>query len=147
MQFSAEEIYLAKRLHDLGLPWEPQPGHYVWDEAGLIDQPSPFQERVYFILDLKHFLRRSGTLDAFKTSMVWLPTWHDARDILSAMGVGPEVVTEALQRQAVLQHREELLTLYRLIACRLREAVHARESNTAATAQRHAKPGACLSRP
>ena len=147
MQFSAEEIHLAKQLRYLGLPWEPQPGHYIWDEAGLIDQPSPFQERVYFILDLKHFLRRSGTLDALKTSIVWLPTWHDARDILAAMGVGHEVVAEALQGQAVLQHREELLTLYRLIACRLREAVHARESTTAATAQLHAKPGSCISSP
>jgi hypothetical protein len=114
---------------------------------GFIDRPSPFQERVYFILDLKHFLRRSGTLDALKTAMVWLPTWHDARDILVAMGVGHEAVAEALQGQAVLHHREELLTLYRLIACRLREAIHARESDTAATAQRHATQVSCISSP
>lgn len=137
----------AKQLRDLGLPWEPRPGHYVWDEAGLIDRPSPFQERVYFILALKHFLCRSGTLDALKTSMVWLPTWHDARDILAAMGVGHEVVSGALQAQAALQRREELLTLYRLIACRLREAVHTDESDSAATIQRHAQEVSCISSP
>lgn len=121
MRFSADEIQWAKHLHDLGLPWEPRPGHYVWDEAGYIEQPSPFQDRVYFILDLKHFLRRTGSLDTLKTSMIWLPTWHDARDILAAMGVEDEVVAEALRAPPALERREELLTLYRLIASRLRE--------------------------
>ena len=46
MQFSAHEIHWAKPLHDLGLPWEPRPGHFVWDHAGCIEQPSPFQEGV-----------------------------------------------------------------------------------------------------
>jgi hypothetical protein len=134
MQFSAEEMQWAKHLRDLGLCWEPRPGHYVWDETGCIEQPSPFQEGVYFILDLKHFLRRTGTLDALKAAMIWLPTWHDARDILAAMGVKHAVVAEALQAQTALEHREELLALYRLIASHLRK--------TAQTAGRVAPVGA-----
>jgi hypothetical protein len=53
------------------------------------------------------------------------------------MGVGHEVVSGALQAQAALQRREELLTLYRLIACRLREAVHTDESDSAAQRRRY----------
>lgn len=121
MQFSAQEMYWAKQLHEFGLPWEPCPGHYVWDVAGFIEQPSPFQEGVYFILDLKHFLRRTGTLDTFKASMIWLPTWHDARAILAAMGVADTVIAEELQAQSALEHGEELLTLYLLIASHLQE--------------------------
>ena len=87
MRFSDRVIDEAKRLHGLGLAWEPQPGHYVWDKDALIEKTSPFQEGVYFILDLKHFLRRAGTIHALKKSFVWLPTWHDARDILWLLGV------------------------------------------------------------
>ena len=129
MQFSAHEIHWAKQLHDLGLPWEPRPGHFVWDHAGCIEQPSPFQEGVYFILDLKHFLRRTGTLETLKASMVWLPTWHDARAILATMGVEHEGIADALQAQSALEHGEELLTLYRLIASRLRETAYAAGHN------------------
>ena len=119
MQFSAQEIHGATQLRDLGLGWEPQPGQYVWDEAGLIEPPSPFQNGVYFILDLKHFLRRSGTLDGLKQSMVWLPTWRDARLILHTIGVDNSQVAEALQAQSALEQHQELLTLYGLIAAHL----------------------------
>jgi hypothetical protein len=121
MQFSTQERQGALQLRDLGLTWEPQAGHYVWDEAGLIEQPSPFQEGVYFILDLKHFLRRAGTMERLKQAMVWLPTWHDARLILQTMGVENGRVADALQAQAALEQNRELLTLYDLIAARLRD--------------------------
>lgn len=55
MRFSQEEMTTAKRLRERGLAWNPHPGHYVWDENGLIEKSSPFQEGIYFILDLKHF--------------------------------------------------------------------------------------------
>ena len=103
MQFSAQEIHGATQLRDLGLYWEPQPGHYVWDEAGLIELPSPFQDGVYFILDLKHFLRRAGTLDGLKQSMVWLPTWRDARLILHTIGFGLKMSrNQPIQREQFL---------------------------------------------
>ena len=119
MQFSAQEIYQAKELRNLGLAWEPQPGHFVWDEAGIIEQPSPFQDGVYFILDLKHFLRRAGTLDRLKQAMVWLPTWRDARLTLQRMGVDSGKIADALNAQKALEQHQELLTLYGLIAAHL----------------------------
>ncbi len=114
MKFSPQEIDAAIQLHQLGLPWEPQSGHYVWDKTGLIEQPSPFQNGVYFILDLKHFLRRAGTLEALKRSMVWLPTWHAARDLLESLGADSADIARALQTHNALEYRHELLTLYGL---------------------------------
>jgi hypothetical protein len=120
MRFSPQEIDAAIKLHHLGLPWEPRPGHYVWDQTGLMEQDSPFQIGVYFILDLKHFLRRAGTLQALKRSMVWLPTWRDARDALEYFGVDNAEIMQALQTQQALHYRHELLTLYGLIASHLK---------------------------
>lgn len=119
MRFSPQEIEAAIELHQLGLPWEPGPGQYVWDQAGLVEQHSPFQDGVYFILDLKHFLRRAGTLETLKRSMVWLPTWHDVRDVLEHLGLDHADVAQAIQNHHALEHKHELLTLYSLIAARL----------------------------
>jgi hypothetical protein len=119
MRFSPEEIDAAIKLRDLGLPWEPCPGHFVWDQTGLMEQDSPFQKGVYFILDLKPFLRRAGTLQALKRSIVWLPTWRDARAALECLGVDHAEIMEALQTQQALHYGHELLTLYGLIASHL----------------------------
>lgn len=56
---------------------------------------------------------------ALKRSMVWLPTWHEARDVLEDIGVDHTDVLQALQRHNALDQRRELLTLYGLIAARL----------------------------
>jgi hypothetical protein len=116
MHFSDRVIEGAKRLRGLGLAWEPRPGHYVWDERGLIEKPSPFQDRVYFILDLKHFLRRAGTMEALKESLVWLPTWHDAREILHQLGISDAFVASRLASKGAIESRDELIVLYDLIA-------------------------------
>jgi len=121
MQFSNRLIDGAKRLRYLGLAWEPRPGHYVWDQAGLIDTPSPFQEGVYFILDLKHFLRRAGTMEILKESFFWLPTWHDAREILQALGISDTRVASRLASKAAVESRDELMVLYDLIAEQLEQ--------------------------
>jgi hypothetical protein len=119
MRFSDDEIVLASELSALDLPWQPRPGRYVWDTDGLIDCPSPFHGRVYFILDLKHFLRRAGTIEALKEALVWLPTWHDARDILKCLGVSHDVVADRLEADHAIEQRSELLVLYRMIAEKL----------------------------
>jgi hypothetical protein len=119
MRFTTALIDRAKALRTLGLAWDPKPGHYVWDENALIEKPSPFQEGVYFILDLKHFLRRAGTLETLKDSLVWLPTWHDARDILLTLGVSDADVASRLVSEKAIESREELTVLYDLIAERL----------------------------
>ena len=60
MHFSEQEITLAKRLKQLGLVWEPQAGNYVYDPTEFCQQPSPFQERVYFILNYNYFMKAVG---------------------------------------------------------------------------------------
>jgi len=44
MRFSYFEIEAARRLRQLGLPWSPCFGHYVFDEAtlGLQSDPKSF---------------------------------------------------------------------------------------------------------
>ncbi len=116
MRFSQQDIDAARHLKELGLSWFPAPGHFVFDEAGVIEQPSPFQDRVYFILELKHFLRRTGTMDRLQSALFWLPTWHDARELLQSQGVADGEVADALKNAGGIESRSELLTLYRLIA-------------------------------
>lgn len=116
MRFTSEEIEQAGRLKALGLPWTPTPGHYVWDETDLIEQGSPFHDRVFFILDLKHFLRRAGSIEQLKAAVRWLPTWYDARQSLAALGVSDAAVAQTLNdRRAVAAGRERLV-LYEMLA-------------------------------
>ena len=94
MRFTAEEIEMARQLRRLGLPWEPQPGHYVYDETAVCRKGSPFQDRVYFILNYDYFMNQVGGVDRFKQIMLWLPTWQDARYVLRSLGFSnPEVQT------------------------------------------------------
>jgi hypothetical protein len=122
MHFSDPIIARARSLRSLGLAWEPRPGHFVWDERSSIEVPSPFQEGVYFILDLKHFVRRTGSIEAFKESFVWLPTWHDAREILGTLGVTDAEVASRIASQKAVENRNELIVLYDLIAEHLGES-------------------------
>ena len=127
MRFSPQDIDAARRLRELGLSWFPAPGHFVFDEAGVIEQPSPFQDRVYFILDLKHFLRRTGGLDRLQSALFWLPTWHDARELLQSQGVADGEVADALQNAGAIESRSELITLYSLIAVGLQRDLNSRD--------------------
>lgn len=113
--FSQDEIRLAHELKAAGLPWNPQPGHYVWDGMPLIQRDSPFHDRVFFILDLKHFLRRSETIERLVESMVWLPTWEQCRDQLADRSVAAEEIAAHLQATDAIENRNERLELYVLL--------------------------------
>lgn len=115
MKFSEEELELAQLFKAYGLPWTPRCGQYVFDQTRLIEAPSPFQPRVYFILDLKHFLRRAGSLEELQRRMCWLPDWHEARELLQTMGVSSTAVTQRLIASGALLAYAERLELYRLI--------------------------------
>ena len=115
MRFSDEEIVIARRLHQVGLPWEPQAGHYVYDETGFCKQTSPFQERVYFILNYDYFMKAVGGVERFKQIMFWLPTWHDARRLLEQQGVTDAEVADRLQRKDAIARGAERYELYQLI--------------------------------
>ncbi len=116
MHFSREEIETACGLHELGLPWVPRAGHYVYDPTGACPKPSPFQEGVYFILNCEYFMNLLGGVDRFQSAMRWLPTWHDARQLLRGLGVADESVAAWLKECQAIENGGELLLLYRLIA-------------------------------
>jgi hypothetical protein len=115
MKFTPEELELAQTLKKQGLSWTPQCGHYVLDQTELIECASPFQEHVYFILDLKHFLRRSGTMEELTRRVCWLPDWHDARDLLRQFGISSQDVAQHLLATNAIESGTERLELYRMI--------------------------------
>lgn len=117
--FSADELELAQLFKAFGLDWTPRPGMYVLDQSDLIECSSPFQDRVFFILDVKHFLRRSGTIDQLKDRVCWLPTWEQARQVLSDLGVPAAPIAQRLMDSRALIEGTERLELYRMIEERI----------------------------
>ena len=122
MRFTDEEITLARTLRDDGLPWEPAAGHYVYDETGFCKQSSPFQDRVYFILNYSYCMKAVGGVERFKEIMIWLPTWYDAREILRTYRVPDQQVREYLVNDQAIERGIERLSLYELIASRISAA-------------------------
>lgn len=114
MNFSETEIELAKELKKAGFPWVPKPGHFVLDDDQVFHHTSPFQPHVFFILDLQHFLRYTGDIDGMKRRLVWLPTWHDAREQLQLAGVSHAEVIEYLRANSALENGRDLEWLLRL---------------------------------
>jgi hypothetical protein len=116
MNFTDEEIQLAKQMRTQGLNWGPKAGNYVYDETGFCKQPSPFQEKVYFILNYDYFMKAVGGVERFKEIMIWLPTWYDARQILRTFEVSNENILEHLNGQRAIEQGHERLALYQLIS-------------------------------
>lgn len=93
--FSDAELSLAEQLHPLwGDRWQPAVGHYVLDVRSLVTKPSPFQERVYFVLNYDYFIDLVGGLETFKRSMVWLPTWEQCRCLVRDLDLPSVVLLE-----------------------------------------------------
>ncbi|MFZ9010852.1 MAG: hypothetical protein ACO21J_10365 [Anaerohalosphaeraceae bacterium] len=119
MKFCEREIEMAQKLHALNLQWHPQAGNYVFDIKGIIEKSSPFQTGVYFILDIKHFLKRAGSPEAIKASMCWLPVWEDCRTLLKSLGVSWSQVENRLIEKSAFQNDSERVVLYEMILERL----------------------------
>ena len=120
MNFTESEIAIAGRCKRLGLPWEPKPGHYVYDATDFCPHPSPFQERVYFILNYPYFMQAAGGVARFKEIMVWLPTWEDLRLILRDKGFDDREIFEYLRDQSAVERGNEREMLYLLVESVLR---------------------------
>ena len=84
--FSDELCRKAAALKEAGLVWEPQVGCFVWDPEATIPAPSPFGGRIYFVLNLHRCLQFYQSMDELRERLVWLPTWHQARQLLQRMG-------------------------------------------------------------
>ena len=119
MNFSNDEILLARELRAQGLPWEPRAGHYVYDETGFCKQPSPFQKKVYFILNYNYFMKTVGGVERFKEIMLWLPTWDDARELLRRFEVSDQEILACLKKHEAIERGTERIALYELIASQL----------------------------
>ena len=115
MKFSEREIEIARKLHSLQLQWHPQAGQYVFDLEGIIEKNSPFQTGVYFILDIKHFLRRAGSVEDIKASMCWLPLWEDCRNILKDLDVSWNRIESRLTATSAFENDIERQQLYEII--------------------------------
>ncbi len=120
MRFTEAEIQLARQLRDQGLAWEPRAGHYVLDPTEFCQQASPFQDRVYFILNYPYFMKTVGGVERFKEIMIWLPTWQDAREILRGLGVSDRTVARYLEDGEAIAVGSERLALYELISQHLK---------------------------
>ncbi|MBM4001763.1 MAG: hypothetical protein FJ295_00540 [Planctomycetes bacterium] len=64
-------------------------------------------------------MRQAGGVERFQRMMLWLPTWHDARQVLQTLGVESEEVASKLRTRHSIEQERELLDLYDLIAERL----------------------------
>ncbi len=73
-------------------------------------------------------MRQAGGVERFKVIMLWLPTWHDAREILQNFRVSNEEVATALRDRGASERHQELLLLYEILAERLRRSVAVADS-------------------
>ena len=120
MAFTDEQISIATQLKQLGMPWQPRVGNYVYDANRICPKGSPFQDRIYFLLNFDCFMQHVGGRERFAESMVWLPTWDDARNIARQIGIPDESVA-AVAAEGILRD-EELTRLYGLILATLRKS-------------------------
>lgn len=81
LPISEKTLELARKLKELGLDWQPEVGHFVWDPLEVIESPSPFPMRVYFILSMKRFLSIFDSVVSMKSKLVWVPTLHQLRSL------------------------------------------------------------------
>ena len=117
--FDLRHCQSAAQLKERGLPWSPHVGCFVWDPYERIEVTSPFPGRIYFILNLGHFLRIFGSLEEISAQLIWLPTYHQARLLCVQVGVVEEELSAVLASAENIRAGDELLALYRMILNRL----------------------------
>ncbi len=117
--FDQQHCQGAAQLKERGLPWTPHVGCFVWDPHEIIEVTSPFPGRIYFILNLGHFLRIFGSLEEISKNLVWLPTHHQARLLCDQVGVDQEEISAALGSAENICAGDALLALYKMILNRL----------------------------
>jgi hypothetical protein len=115
LPFEPSLCEFAQVLKKRGLPWNPHVGCFVWDPEGTIPVPSPFPNRIYFVLNLNHFLKIFNDIENMKKKLVWIPTWHQCRLIAQNLGIKHQELTDILQNTYLSQPGEELKIIYQLI--------------------------------
>lgn len=113
--FTDEICRAARLMKEKGLEWRPHVGCFVWDENQFIEVSSPFPHRVYFILNLGHFLKRFETIENIIDKLVWIPTWHQARQVCKRLEISDSKIVRTIQQSSWAKPGAELLDLYKLI--------------------------------
>jgi hypothetical protein len=119
LPFAETHLHAAREMKHRGLAWAPHVGCFVWDPDRYIPAESPFPLRVYFILSLPRFVDIFGSPAAVAEKLVWVPTWHQARQVAAARGIGLSEIAGLWTAETARSPGEELLALYRLIADRI----------------------------
>ncbi len=110
-----QRVYeMAAQLKKSGLPWKPCAGCFVWDRDEHMDVPSPFPDRLYFILNLGRFLEIFGSLENIVKKLIWVPTWHQARLLCDRLGVDKVKISDLLFNE---KHAgtDDVLHLYNIL--------------------------------
>lgn len=113
--FGDRHCQLAASLKEAGLNWTPQIGCFVWDRDGHIPVKSPFPGKIYFVLNLGHFLKLLGTEKDLQEKLIWLPTWHQARIIAGKLGISDQEISSSLPSNKPAAAGEDLIAIYSLI--------------------------------
>lgn len=106
-------------MKDSGLVWQPSMGHYLWDPHRKIFKSSPYENRVYYILNLDHFIKIFATIENIKKMFIWIPTYYHARLVCEDLGIDRNYIFEKLMASNVKSTTDELSVLYNLIIARL----------------------------
>jgi hypothetical protein len=115
VSFDTRSCRLANELKQLGIPWLPHVGCFVWDPDEHVKVESPFPHRIYFILSLPRFIDIFGSIEAIAEKLVWLPTWHQARLLCQKLGVPDRAVVNIWQSRTPPSTDEELRQIYKLL--------------------------------
>ena len=112
MCFDREILIQAEQLKSLGLQWTPQIGAFVWDRHEMISAPSPFPNRVYFILSMQRFLKIFNNTETMVTHLIWVPTAFQAIEICRALGSFPRQTLDGDVESNAYSGKALLLNLY-----------------------------------
>ena len=117
--FDLRHCQAAALLKQRGLSWTPHVGCFVWDPDEVIEVDSPFPGRIYFILNIGHFLKIFNSLEEISKRLVWLPTYHQARLLCDQLAVDEEDVLDLMASPGSIPAGDELLVLYKMILAKL----------------------------
>lgn len=112
--FTLRACEMARALKKAGLPWRVHVGCFVWDPENIIIPPSPFPNRVYFILNITRFLKIFGSVEEMKKKLVWLPTWHQTRLLCEQFGIEDDLES-LLSKDPKPSPGKDLMHLYELL--------------------------------
>lgn len=121
--FDRNHCEMAAQLKEAGLPWNPHVGCFVWDRDEQINVPSPFPERIYFILNLGRFLDIFGSVENITQKLIWVPTWHQARLLCAKLGIDKHEIMDTMLDENYTSIAREVLLLYKILLKKLNQTV------------------------